>query len=247
MKKSLMIALSLAVAFIAACQSVAPAPPTATLTVEPPTLVPSATATTGTLVTDQSLSNPLSLTYNANIYHSSQGGPLENGCEGWQTLLKTGEHIFASRCDPPRLERLGLYADAAIGFNANEMASRRITDSGTYIMIDYEDEKSQALYGVTSNNCDAYLILNAEKGYSFYRAAGTRDQLKELGFLVDALLAANDSVDTRFKIEISGDQLNVAEDKSNGAQLLVGKTAEGKTVALVIDRNGTFMGNRTQP
>ena len=114
-------------------------------------------------------------------------------------------------------------------------------------MIDYEDEKSQSLYGVTSNNCDAYLILNAEKVYIFYRAVGTRDQLKELGFLVDALFAANDTVDTRFKIEISGDQLNVAEDKSNGAQLLVGKTSEGKTSAMVVDRNGTFIGIRRQP
>jgi hypothetical protein len=228
-----------------------PEPPTATSMPESPTailtLVPIATTATTSLVTDQSLSNPLSLTYNANIYHSSPGGQLANGCKAWQTMLKTGENIFASKCDPSRLESLGLYAAEAIGLNSQEVASRRITDSGTYIMIDFEGEKSQALYGVTSNNSDAYLILNANKEYIFYRTVGTRDQLKELGFLVDALLAANDSVDTRFKIEISGDQLNLAEDKNNGAQLLVGKTSEGTTIALVVDRNGTFIGYRTQP
>jgi hypothetical protein len=109
---------------------------------------------------------------------------------------------------------LDLYADAAIGFNANEVASRRITDSGTYIMIDYEDEKSQARYGVISNNSDAYLILNAKKEYIFCRAIGTRDRLKELGFFADALFAANDSVDTCFQIEITGNQLNVADDRA---------------------------------
>ena len=211
-----------------------------------PTSVPTVTAN-GPGVTDQVLSYPLSLVDNAGYYRASQGGPLKNGCEGWQVLLKTGEHVFVSRCDTQRLEELGLYADAAVGFNASEATSRRITDSGTYIMSDYEDEKSQALYGFTPNHSEAYLILNAKKEYIFYRAAGTRDQLKELGFLVDALLAANDSVDARFKIEISGDLLNAAEDKRDGTQLLVGKTSEGRTIGLVVDRNGIFIGTRTQP
>jgi hypothetical protein len=208
---------------------------------------PSTNDTTGKDVTDQPLTNPLSLTDNASYYQSSQGGELENGCEGWQTLMKTGESIFASRCDAKRLERLGLFADAANRFNANEVASRRIIDTGTYIMIDYEDEKTQALYGITSNNAEAYFILNTKKEYIFYRAVGTRDQLKQLGFFVDALLAANDSVDQSLKIVITSDQLNLAEDKSNGAQYLVGKTPEEKTVALVIDKNGIFIGRRTQP
>ena len=236
--KFLLYVVSLTIiAIISACGVV----PTAT------GLVPSSTNTTGKGVTDQGLSNPLSLTDNANYYHSSIGGSLKNGCEGWLSQLETGESIFASRCDPKRLKELSLYADAAIGFNVNEVASRRIIDSETYIMIDYEDEKTQALYGITSNNAEAYLILNAKKEYIFYRAVGTRDQLTQLGFLVDALLAANDSVDPSLKITISGDQLNLAEDKSNGAQYLVGKTSEDKTIALVVDRNGTFIGNRPQP
>lgn len=246
MKKNLTIALFLASAFIAACRISVPATSTAIHTVESPTLVLSAAANRS-LAADQSFSNPLSLTDDASYYRSSHGGPLKNGCEGWLSQLKTGEHIFASRCDQPRLEALGLYAGEAIGFNAKETASRRITNSETYIMMDYEDEKTQGLYGVTSNKSDAYLILNAKKEYIFYRAVGSRAALKDLGFLVNALLAANESAETRFQIVILDDQLNVAEDKSNHSQFLVGKTSDGKTIALVVDQNGTFIGKRTQP
>ncbi len=211
-------------------------------------VAPTSALAPATSVAGQNLSNVISLTYDASSYRSAKGGPLKNGCEGFLTLLRTGENLFASRCDASRLEQLGLYADAAMGFNQKEAAARRIAAvSGNYIMIDFEDEKSQALYGAVANNSEVYIILNDKKEYIYYRAKGSRSQLQELGFLADALFAANNSVDTDLRIQTSGDEINAAENKLDATQLLVGKTSGGAIVALVVDAHGNYVGYRKQP
>ena len=185
---------------------------------------------------------PISLSYDAGFYQTSRGGNLKNGCEGWATLTGNDEYIFASRCDAVRLEKLGLYANAALKYNKNEIVSRQISGSDEYIMIDYTDIRIQSLYGSTKNKADAFIILNENQEYIYYRAEGKKEQLKELNFLINELIAANNSVNQELRIDLSHGYLNVAENILNGNQMIIGETNTGTIVAIVIDKNGTYLG-----
>jgi hypothetical protein len=194
----------------------------------------------------KNISIPISLTYDGSYYINSTGARTENGCEAWATMLGTGEYIYASRCDETRLERLELHVESALNHNKKLKPQRRIPSAENYIMIDYTEIKSQALFGVTDNKSYAYIITNDEKDFIYYRAAGTASQLKELDFLIDELLKSNKSMESDSKIVLQNSRLNVVEDMSDATQMLVGKTNSGKTIAIVIDKAGRFLGCITE-
>lgn len=188
------------------------------------------------------MSIPICFTFDGSCYLNSTGGQTKTGCEAWLTMLNTGEYIYASRCDETRLEELDLHVKQAMNFNKKLSPLRRISLSENNIMIDYEDLKTQALFGLTSNKSYGYIIMNEKKEFVYYRVEAVLPQLEELDFHIGKLLKANKKIKADLRIMIEKEKLNIVENMTDGTQMLIGKTDNGKTVAVVLNSKGKFLG-----
>lgn len=187
---------------------------------------------------------PLCLRYDAGLYLRSSGGRTQNGCEAWATALKSGESIYAAKCDPVRLKRLGFQVEKALEFNRSLPPAQQIVPSDGYHMIDYTDSRIQALYGITASRARAHIILNPDQIPVYFRLEGTRIQIEETGISLGHLLDRNASLPEENRIQISDRDLNYVRDLSAQRQYLLGSNAHSHPVAIIFDDQGQYVGHR---
>ncbi|NOQ22348.1 MAG: hypothetical protein GQ565_06830 [Candidatus Aegiribacteria sp.] len=175
---------------------------------------------------------PLCLSYDGSYYLHSTGGPTENGCEAWATLMNSGEYIYVALGPVDKLERLGLFAESTLSANDQVSENRRVPASNEYLLIDYTDFGDQAMIEELSCGADAYIIIDSDKKFIFYRVEGSIEQLDELGFPMEQLLAVNEELGSPQMIDVNTSRINVAEDRLSGELLLIGESISGVSTAL---------------
>ncbi|MCD4774967.1 MAG: hypothetical protein K8S15_02820 [Candidatus Aegiribacteria sp.] len=147
--------------------------------------------------------------------------------------MNSGEYIYAALGPVDKLERLGLFAESTLSGNDQLSENRRIPASNEYLLIDYTDFGDQAMIEGLPCGVDAYIIINSDKEFIFYRVEGSTEQLDELGFPMEQLLAANEELGSSQMIDVSASRINVAEDRISGKLLLIGESISGIPTALV--------------
>lgn len=188
-----------------------------------------------------SIDLPLSHTYDGSFYFNSTGGKTANGCEAWATLTSSDEYIYAARCDAERLAKLEFRIREAIAVNNQLDTNRRLTNSDTFLMIDYTGSKAQTMVGKTQNDALVYLILDPSGKYIYYRAVGQAQQLRQLGFPVTQALIENAKLPSDKRIVVDSAKLNLVLDVVTQSYQLVGKDNSGKTAGLLLDKSGNYL------